>query len=145
VQRDVEKPQAHLPDEQGLPIGITLALLSLWAAARLARPDTRPSAAALVPLAPVAGLWLLAALALAGASPGERTELLWSQTWARCLIAIPSLSVPALVATPYVLRGMGPAKPAWAGACAGALAGGLGAAVYALLCPELAAPFLALW
>ena len=31
------------------------------------------------------------------------------------------------------------------GAAAGALAGGVGAAVYALHCPELSAPFIAVW
>ena len=43
------------------------------------------------------------------------------------------------------LRGLAPTRPAWAGACAGAMAGAAGAAVYALHCTELAAPFLAIW
>ena len=34
---------------------------------------------------------------------------------------------------------------AWAGAAAGWLAGGVGAAAYALHCPEMDAPFLAVW
>jgi hypothetical protein len=128
-----------------LVFGLTLALSSLWAAARLARPGMRLSVAGLLPLAPVAGLCLLAAFALAAAPPGERAELLWGQTWEQCLIGIPSLSLPVLVAILYALRGMAPTQPAWAGAAAGAVAGGLGAAIYALHCPELAAPFLATW
>jgi hypothetical protein len=43
------------------------------------------------------------------------------------------------------LRGLAPTRPALAGAAAGLLAGGTGATVYALHCPELAAPFLAVW
>ena len=33
----------------------------------------------------------------------------------------------------------------WAGAAGGGLAGGVAATVYSLHCPELAAPFLAIW
>ena len=43
------------------------------------------------------------------------------------------------------LRGAAPTRLAWAGAGAGLLAGALGALAYALHCPEMAAPFLAVW
>ncbi|HSV58580.1 MAG TPA: NrsF family protein, partial [Variovorax sp.] len=43
------------------------------------------------------------------------------------------------------LKGLAPTRPALAGAAAGIMAGGAGATVYALHCPELAAPFLAVW
>jgi len=128
-----------------LAFGVTLALSSLWVAARLARPGMRVSAQALLPLAPVAGLWLLAGPVLAAAAPDERAGLVLGQTWSTCLIGIPLLSATVLIGTLFALRSMAPTQPTWTGAAAGAVAGGLGAAVYALQCPELAAPFLATW
>ena len=50
-----------------------------------------------------------------------------------------------LVAALGALREMAPTRLRLAGAAAGALAGGAGAAVYALHCPELGAPFVAVW
>jgi hypothetical protein len=43
------------------------------------------------------------------------------------------------------MRSAAPTRPAVAGAAAGLLAGGLGATVYTLHCPELAAPFIGVW
>jgi len=43
------------------------------------------------------------------------------------------------------MRGLAPTRPAQAGGAAGLLAGAAGAAVYALHCPEMAAPFLGIW
>ncbi|GIL06011.1 MAG: hypothetical protein BroJett031_25310 [Betaproteobacteria bacterium] len=125
--------------------GLALALASLWMAARLARPGARVSSAALLPLAPIAGLWLLAAPVLVSAAPAERAALMWGETWRTCITWIPLLSAPVLVGALLALRKMAPTRPALAGAAAGALAGGAGAAIYALHCPELAAPFLAIW
>jgi hypothetical protein len=55
------------------------------------------------------------------------------------------IALPVFVAALLVLRSLAPTQPALAGAAAGALASGAGAAVYALHCPELGAPFLAVW
>ena len=43
------------------------------------------------------------------------------------------------------MKGLAPTRPALAGAASGLLAGALGALVYALHCPEMAAPFLGIW
>jgi hypothetical protein len=45
----------------------------------------------------------------------------------------------------WALKGAAPTRLAWSGAGAGLLAGALGTLVYALHCPEMAAPFLAVW
>ena len=55
------------------------------------------------------------------------------------------IGAPVLVAALAALRSLAPTHLASAGAAAGALAGGAGAAVYALHCPEVGAPFLAVW
>jgi hypothetical protein len=55
------------------------------------------------------------------------------------------MALPIFAAALLVLKSMAPTRPALAGAAAGGLAGGVGAAVYALHCVELTAPFLAVW
>ena len=65
--------------------------------------------------------------------------------WWTLLSVFDASAPPVFAAAMVALRSLAPTRPAWAGAAAGALAGGAGAAVYALHCPELAAPFLAVW
>ena len=124
---------------------LAVAGAGLVAVHRLARPGVAAGAAALAAVVPVLLLWGLAALVWWGAAPEERAALLWGQTWQSCVFSIALMAGPLLLAVLWVLKGMAPTRPAWAGAAAGALAGGCGAAVYALHCPELAAPFLAVW
>ena len=133
----------------------TLAQPMLFAAAlagagvallrRLARPRLGLGhSLALLALPPVV-LWALAALVLGQAAPAERMALILGSTWRSCPFNIAALSVPALAALFWALRGAAPTRLAWAGAGAGLLAGALGTLVYALHCPEMAAPFLAVW
>jgi hypothetical protein len=112
---------------------------------RLARPGVRAGASWLGIAVPVLLLWLLAGAVLATAPAETRAELVLGQTWRSCSASIAWISLPVFVAVLLALRSLAPTRPAWAGACAGALAGGAGAAVYALHCPELQAPFLAVW
>jgi hypothetical protein len=128
-----------------LAFGIALGLSSLWAAARLARPGVQLSIAGALPFLPLVGVWLLAAIVLAAAAPDQREALIWGRTWSTCPATIALLSLPTLIGALPALRKMAPTRPMWAGAAAGGLAGGPGAAVYALQCPELAAPFLGVW
>ncbi|MBI3102963.1 MAG: DUF1109 domain-containing protein [Burkholderiales bacterium] len=112
---------------------------------RLARPGMGLGhSLALLALPPLV-LWGLAAVALGQANPGERLPLVLGSTWRSCAFNIAALSVPALAASLWALRGAAPTRLAWAGAGAGLLAGALGALAYALHCPEMAAPFLAVW
>ncbi len=112
---------------------------------RLARPGMGLGySLALLALPPLV-LWGLAAVALGQANPGERLPLVLGSTWRSCAFNIAALSVPALAASLWALRCAAPTRLAWAGAGAGLLAGALGALAYALHCPEMAAPFLAVW
>lgn len=121
-----------------------LAAGALLAAIRLSRPGVATGRAAAMLAAPVLAIWVLAALALLGA-PEDRAMLIWGETWAACLVNIPMLSVPAFVAVFWVMKTLAPVRPVLAGAAAGLLAGALSAVVYALHCPELAAPFIGIW
>lgn len=113
---------------------------------RLARPGVRVGAGWLLLLcAPVAMIWALAAAVWMPAAEPERVTMLWGISWQICAGSILLMAAPVFVGAMLALRSLAPTRPALAGAAAGALAGGVGAAVYAMHCMELAAPFLAVW
>jgi hypothetical protein len=120
-----------------------LAATAAMAALALARPAAPARAVALL-AAPV----LLAAAVIA--------ELAWvpSGAWAAravgsnslvCLVSVPMLAAPLLVAVLWALRRAAPTRPMLAGAVAGLLAGGLAATLYAAHCTDDSPLFVALW
>ena len=125
------------------PASVTVA--SLFAAARLSRPGVRLGWVPGALVAPVLAVWLLTAYVLLATPQPERAELIMGRTWEYCLLSVPMLSLPVLVATLWAMKGLAPTRLALAGAAAGLLAGALGALVYALHCPEMEAPFLGVW
>ncbi len=112
---------------------------------RMARPGMRAGGAVWLLAVPPLVLWAMALTALAQVPAVERMPLILGSTWRSCPFNIAALSVPAFVAGFWALKGAAPTRLAWAGAGAGLLAGALGALVYALHCPEMASPFLAVW
>jgi len=117
-----------------------------WVAARrLARPGARLARVPGALAAPVLAMWLLAAIALAGADAQGRGELLLGQTWTACPFNIAVLALPIFAAALWGMKGFAPTRLRWAGAAAGLFAGAAGAVIYAFHCPELAAPFLGVW
>ena len=124
---------------------VAIAASAFVAVQRLARPGV-PAGRAWIALAlPVLAVWGLALVVWFAAPAAERPPLLWGHTWRGCAFSIAIISSPVFFASLVALKGLAPTRPALAGAGAGALAGGAGAAVYALHCPELTAPFLAVW
>jgi hypothetical protein len=137
---------AHLPMFWvKLLFGLAVAAAAFAALLRLGRPGVPLGPRWLAILAPVLVVWIMAALALGSAPEGTRAALVLGQTWRTCTASIAFISLPVFIAALRALSTLAPTRPAWAGACAGALAGGASAAVYALHCPELEAPFLAVW
>ncbi|WP_182118021.1 DUF1109 domain-containing protein [Acidovorax sp. FHTAMBA] len=128
-----------------LVFAAALAAAGLALLRRMARPGMAVGHAALWLAMPPLVLWGMALWALSQVSAAERMPLILGSTWRTCPFSIAALSVPAFVASFWALRGAAPTRLAWAGAGAGLLAGALGALVYALHCPEMAAPFLAVW
>jgi hypothetical protein len=122
-----------------------VAVFAAMAAARLARPGARVGAISLGIALPFVALWLMAAVALITAEPDARGALILGTTWTTCLRDIALLAVPAFAATFWAMRGLAPTQLALSGAVSGLLAGAIGAVVYALLCPEMASPFIAVW
>lgn len=124
---------------------LTLALAALAAASRLSRPGVSLGLTPAALAAPVIVIWLLALFALAGAAPDERGALLMGATWRTCPFYVTLLAMPAFAGALWVMKTLAPVRLALAGAASGLLAGGVGATVYALHCPEMDAPFLGVW
>jgi hypothetical protein len=121
------------------------ALTALPLTMRLSCPG-RPSGPAPLVLAALLLLaWGSVGAALFDESPAERTEMIFGATWKTCAFNITLLALPLFGAAFWVIKGLAPTRPAWAGASAGLLAGASAASLYALHCPEMAAPFLGIW
>ncbi|MBN8290722.1 DUF1109 family protein [Rhodobacter sp. NTK016B] len=117
-------------------VPVALALSALWLARGLARPEARARREwALIGV-------LIAALALAlvwglAVTPAARiAEILDTPDYTNCLISVPTLAALPLAASLWALRAGAPLHPARAGAAAGLIAGGAGAAIYSLHCPH---------
>jgi hypothetical protein len=122
-----------------------LALLGFAAVTRLARPGTRlglvPAGIGTVVLV----MWIFAATVLLRAPAQDRSHLIFGKTAAVCPFLIALVAAPLFFSFLWVLRELAPTRLRLAGAAAGFAAGSLGALVYSLHCPELAAPFLGTW
>lgn len=112
---------------------------------RLARPGMGTGQLHWALLLPVAGMAVLCTWVLAQATPEQRLPLVLGQTWRVCAISIALVATPTFAASLWALTDLAPTRPALAGASAGLLAGASGAFVYAFHCPEMAAPFIAVW
>jgi hypothetical protein len=122
-----------------------IAVAAMWMAARLSRPGARMGFASIAVAAPFVILWLMAALTLLNTEPAARVDSILGSTWPTCVPEIALLALPAFAATFWAMRGLAPTRLALAGAAGGLMAGGIGAMIYALRCPEMEAPFLAVW
>ncbi len=123
----------------------SLALVGLVAVDRLGRPGRRLGLVPAALAAPVATMWLLAAVVLTSTEGPARLPLVLGHTAYACPWLIAFLSLPLLVTLTLSLRDVAPTRLRLTGATAGFAAGAGGALVYTLHCPELASPFLALW
>ena len=122
-----------------------LALAALGIYWRSAHPGRRLGRATLGVAIPVVAMASFAMLVLIQADPGNREVLLFGTTWRTCPFNIALLAVPVFVGSLMFMRQLAPTRPRLAGAACGLLAGTTAAVVYALHCPEIAAPFIAVW
>ncbi|WP_342129648.1 DUF1109 domain-containing protein [Hydrogenophaga sp. OTU3427] len=145
LRSDLAQVALTVPFVLKLAMPLAVAALGAVAVFRLAHPGLRLGLLRWGLAAPVLLLWLWAALVWWQAEPVQRAPMLWGDTWRVCSVNVALTSLPVAVAVFWFLRGLAPTRPVWAGAAAGWLAGGVGAAAYALHCPESDAPFLAVW
>jgi hypothetical protein len=122
-----------------------LSVLGFVTVMRLARPGFRLGLAPMGIPAAIIAMWVLAVVTLVAASPQDRARLILGHTAAVCPFLIALVAAPLLIALLWVMRSLAPTRLRWAGAASGFTAGSIGALVYTLHCPELAAPFLGIW
>ena len=111
--------RAMRPEDRSSPLVFALPVMALLVLAVLLELLVTPSAG-----------WLSAAH---GVAP------------LRCLVMILALALPATAALLFAMRAGAPRRPALAGATAGLGGGAVGAAVFALYCPNDSALFVAAW
>ncbi len=122
-----------------------LAAAAAWCVARLARPGARDAGAWRALGGAVVVMAVVGAFDAMATPPGERVAALLGHSWSSCPWSVFALSLPALALAIVALRGLAPTRPRRAGLAAGLLAGALGAAGYALTCPEQSLGFIAIW
>jgi hypothetical protein len=126
-------------------VTLGLAMTALMLLCRLARPgaEVSPLALSLAVAPALLAVGVIAELLLIPASSWS-TKLIGHNSLL-CLMAVPLLSAPLLVAALVAMRHGAPTRPALTGAVAGLVAGGLGAAIYALNCTDDSPLFVAAW
>lgn len=122
---------------------LAFGLLGLAAVPVLSRPDGRIA----WPLAAAAGLAILAlgSSGMLWMHADFSMPMLMGSTAPLCPVLILLISLPMLVTLLLGMRKLAPRSPQRAGFAAGLLAGGLGAAAYAVYCAETGMLFISVW
>ena len=114
------------------------------APSRPARRDARRAGRLLLALAPLV-LAVAVAAALAALPRAAWMPAMMGETSRFCLVWVTLMALPPLAGTLWALRAGASTRPALSGALAGLLAGGTGAALYAVHCTEDSPLFFAVW
>lgn len=145
VRPDLMEALGRLPVVIKQTFPILMAVASFGAVVRLSRPEGQLDgwgwALLIAPAIVIASFWITAAntplsgwpAAMAGHSIGT------------CLISIPAIGAPILVATLFALRRGASTRPRLTGAVAGLLSGSASAAVYAAYCTDDSPMFWGVW
>lgn len=112
---------------------------------RLSRPGGRHRLGMIVASVSILAVVAIAAVQLLQTPPEGIHAAIFGSTWNLCFWRILVLALPALAGELWLMRGFAPTRPAFAGAAAGLLAGGLAAVVYGFHCDEYAMPMVAIW
>lgn len=128
-----------------LGFATSLILASVIATARLSRPGMPVGRTPHAVVIPIAALWLLALGTLMVTAPDQRLPMVFGQTWKVCPWLIAMLALPVFAGSMWALAGLAPTRLRTAGATAGLLSGATAVLLYSLHCPEMDAPFMAVW
>jgi hypothetical protein len=126
-------------------ITIALAAAAIVISLHLSRPEASLGRWAWLLAIPVGllGIGMMSEMMMPNRAP-MATRMIGSNSRV-CLVAIPLLSLPLLVAALFALRRGAPSRPAVAGAFAGLLSAGLAATLYAAHCTDDSPLFVATW
>ena len=122
-----------------------MAIAAGWLVTRLSRPVARLAAPVQCVVAVLFAMLLIGGVAWFTTPAPARVAALLGSSWVSCPWNVLGLSLPALAACLWALRGLAPTRPRAAGFAAGLLAGALGAVGYSVACPEVSVAFVALW
>lgn len=123
----------------------TMALAALLLTIRLSRPGMTVGRRWCLLAAPVAAVWIAAAVILLREPMPERLPMILGLTWRTCTMNIAFLSIPTFIAVFWAMKGLAPTRLRIAGATAGLLASATATMAYSLHCPEMGVPFWAVW
>lgn len=142
-----DMPQAMREAMFWVKLAYTLAIggVALWACERLARPSGAAGRRAVWLALPVVAVVSFAAWELLRAPAPMRMPMIMGSSSQVCPWCIATFSLPPLLGLIWAVRGLAPTRLRLTGLMIGLAAGGMGASVYALHCPEPTAPFLAVW
>lgn len=87
----------------------------------------------------------IGAITLFTTSPAQRFEAFTGGGFPWCIIIIPLAGLPTAALLLWAMKDAAPTRLAVAGASIGALSGGIGAMVYAMLCPVDSVAFVTIW
>jgi hypothetical protein len=122
-----------------------LAIPALLLVLRLARPDGQAGGIKALLVLPLILLAIAVGLEMQ-AVPAEHWQVsAFGSMPGACMKYIPMLSIAPFVAVFLALRHGAPSNPTAAGAAAGLLSAGIGAALYATFCVDDSPMFLAIW
>ena len=121
------------------------ATVGVFCVERLARPAGAAGSRLRWLAAPALAIGLIAVLQLARAPAAQVRHLVMGNSAMVCPWFIAATSAPLLIALIWAVRGLAPTRLRLAGALVGLTAGAFGAMIYCLHCPEVGAPFVAIW
>ena len=128
-----------------LMYALLIAGAGLVLTVRLARPLAALRGAQRTLSLVVSAMAVIAALQLSRTPADAWPQALLGRTWWFCPWLLATFSLPAMGALLWAMRSLAPTRLAQAGQACGLLAGALGAAGYALACPESSVAFVAVW
>lgn len=124
---------------------LSLGVLALGLVRALGRPDgSLPRWAWLFAL-PVLALAGLGVAEMARVPPGQWLAMWLGESWMVCPWLVLAMALPVFVGLLWSFRRMAPTRLRLAGAAAGLASGAIGAMLYCLHCPEMAAIFVLTW
>lgn len=126
-------------------VTLTLASSAFFLLRRAIYPEGFARAPLWIILAAPALLAVAVAYELAVLPASAWRPALVGSNWVHCLVLVPAFGVLPLVIALWGIRQGAPTRPALTGFLAGLLAGGLGAAAYAVNCPDDSPLFVMTW
>lgn len=123
---------------------VATAGLSLFVAARMARPGSNTNIAWILPI-PLLIYSPAAVSELINTAPAQWIPLLLGHGWQRCTWLVLVLSIPIYAGLWWAFRSFAPTRMEAAGAVTGLCASAIAAVIYCLHCPTDTAVFALVW